>query len=211
MAKDKKDKKDKKNKDKQSGKVELVRGERNAVMLTEVRVSYPKLFSLPMRDDNGRQVEGKAGCNLLFAKDDDRQMALMTAVMDEVERVSKDSHDQLPPPQFLCLKDGNSLTTPDPENWVLSTYAASGVLPQVYAPNKAPIKTLADWTAIGGHAGCYVNASVRFWAQKNKHGKRVNCELLGLQFVREGVVLDNSVSASAVEGMFEEIEDGEII
>lgn len=36
------------------------------------------------------------------------------------------------------------------------------------------------------YAGCYVNASVEFWAQDNKHGKAVRCQLNGVQFLRDG-------------------------
>lgn len=36
------------------------------------------------------------------------------------------------------------------------------------------------------YSGCYVNAKVEFWAQDNNWGQRVNCSLLGVQFVRDG-------------------------
>jgi hypothetical protein len=36
------------------------------------------------------------------------------------------------------------------------------------------------------YAGCYVNASVEFWAQDNQYGKAVRCTLLGVQFLRDG-------------------------
>lgn len=36
------------------------------------------------------------------------------------------------------------------------------------------------------YSGCYVNAIVRFWAQDNKWGKRVNASLEGVQFLEDG-------------------------
>jgi hypothetical protein len=36
------------------------------------------------------------------------------------------------------------------------------------------------------YAGCYVNAVVRIWVQDNQYGKRINAELMGVQFVRDG-------------------------
>lgn len=36
------------------------------------------------------------------------------------------------------------------------------------------------------YSGCYVNAQVEVWAQDNKFGKRINAQLLGVQFVRDG-------------------------
>ena len=36
------------------------------------------------------------------------------------------------------------------------------------------------------YSGCYVNASVELWYQKNAYGKRVNANLLGIQFFKDG-------------------------
>ena len=54
------------------------------------------------------------------------------------------------------------------------------------------------------YAGCYVNASVEFWAQDNQWGKRINATIRGVQFRREG----NSFSASRPAGIdeFEVVE-----
>jgi hypothetical protein len=36
------------------------------------------------------------------------------------------------------------------------------------------------------YAGCFVNAVVRIWVQDNQYGKRINAELMGVQFVKDG-------------------------
>lgn len=36
------------------------------------------------------------------------------------------------------------------------------------------------------YSGCYVNVKLDIWAQDNKWGKRINCTITGLQFVRDG-------------------------
>lgn len=36
------------------------------------------------------------------------------------------------------------------------------------------------------YAGCYVNVIVDIWAQDNKYGKRINAQLCGVQFFRDG-------------------------
>lgn len=68
----------------------------------------------------------------------------------------------------------------DESNQYLST--SSTRRPTVIARDMTPL-TKDDGRP---YAGCYVNAVVRFWVQKNEFGKRVNCELLGLQFVKDG-------------------------
>jgi Protein of unknown function (DUF2815) len=35
------------------------------------------------------------------------------------------------------------------------------------------------------YSGCWVNAIITFWAQNNKYGKKINCELNGLQFLKD--------------------------
>lgn len=56
------------------------------------------------------------------------------------------------------------------------------------------------------YAGCYVNASVEFWAQDNSYGKGIRCTLLGVQFARDG----DAFSAGSVANPddFEDIAAG---
>jgi ssDNA-binding protein len=36
------------------------------------------------------------------------------------------------------------------------------------------------------YSGCYVNALIDIWAQDNQYGKRINAQLKGVQFVKDG-------------------------
>jgi hypothetical protein len=36
------------------------------------------------------------------------------------------------------------------------------------------------------YSGCYVNMQIALWAQQNNFGKRVNAQLRGIQFLRDG-------------------------
>ena len=36
------------------------------------------------------------------------------------------------------------------------------------------------------YSGCYVNANLELWAQDNSFGKRINAQLRGIQFLRDG-------------------------
>ena len=46
------------------------------------------------------------------------------------------------------------------------------------------------------YPGCYVNVSIDFWAQDNSYGKRINAQLRGVQFVKDGERLGGSVAAA---------------
>lgn len=61
--------------------------------------------------------------------------------------------------------------------------------PTVLDANKSPL-VAADGRP---YSGCYVNAQIEVWAQDNSYGKRINAQLLGVQFVRDG----DSFSAGA--------------
>jgi hypothetical protein len=59
------------------------------------------------------------------------------------------------------------------------------------------------------YSGCYVNAVLDIWAQDNAHGKRINCELRGLQFVKDGDAFGGGAAASVDDfDELEEIDDG---
>lgn len=87
----------------------------------------------------------------------------------------------------VCLRSGDTKTTAEGSpldgyagNWFLS--ARSYTRPTVIDGQRQPL-TEADGKP---YSGCYVNAVVRIWAQKGKFGKRINCQLMGVQFARDG-------------------------
>jgi hypothetical protein len=58
------------------------------------------------------------------------------------------------------------------------------------------------------YAGCYVNGIVSLWAQNNQYGKRINAQLDGVQFVRDGEPFgDGAVSVDAFDAFGLDNED----
>lgn len=57
------------------------------------------------------------------------------------------------------------------------------------------------------YSGCYVNVIIDVWAQENQYGKRVNAQLQGVQFVKDGEAFSGG-GTSADASDFEEIADG---
>jgi hypothetical protein len=84
-------------------------------------------------------------------------------------------------------------------NWVIN--ARSPVAPLVIDQNRQP---LTEESGIP-YSGCYVNAALAIWAQQNKHGRRINAQLRGVQFVRHGEPLGGGAPASVDE--FGDIEE----
>ena len=51
------------------------------------------------------------------------------------------------------------------------------------------------------YGGCYVNAAVKPWIQQNKHGNGIRCDLVALQFCKDGEAFGDG-GAPDVSGMF---------
>lgn len=56
--------------------------------------------------------------------------------------------------------------------------------------------------------GCRVNASVEFWAQDNGYGKKVNCQIRGVQFFRTADAFAAGGGAPARSDDFDEVTEG---
>lgn len=82
----------------------------------------------------------------------------------------------------LCLHDGDTKSNYDgfPGNMFVS--ARSKVRPLVIDRDRTPLAQ-EDGKP---YSGCYVNAQIELWAQDNKFGKRINAQLRGVQFFRDG-------------------------
>ncbi len=65
---------------------------------------------------------------------------------------------------------------------MLFVAAGNDKRPSVWNRDRTPL-TKEDGVV---YSGCYVNVKIDVWAQDNSWGQRVNADLLGVQFVRDG-------------------------
>jgi hypothetical protein len=81
-----------------------------------------------------------------------------------------------------AIKDGDTKADYDgfEGNRFVSTRADKR--PGVYDRDKS-VLVAADGRP---YSGCYANVMVEIWAQDNSYGKRINAQLLGVQFSRDG-------------------------
>lgn len=84
----------------------------------------------------------------------------------------------------ICFTDGSAKEYDGyQDHWALSaTRPQDKGRPAIIDRDKSPL-VAADGKP---YAGCYVNASVEFWAQDNKFGTTIRCGLLGVQFLKDG-------------------------
>lgn len=153
------------------------------ILLKEVRLSFPNLFE-PKAGQDGGKARYSASF-LLDKKEHADQIKLIRAAiyslaLAEFGDKTKEMFEKgkITP----CLHQGSEKDWAgyDESNVYLST--SSDTRPHVVDRDQSPLAK-DDGKP---YAGCYVNGAVRLWVQNNQHGKRVNCELLGVQFVKDG-------------------------
>jgi len=168
------------------------------VKLLNVRLSFADLFERGkdrVDEETGATIKGKFKANFLMEKgtpETEANLAKCKKASEEAKLAKWLDPKKFPKlkPNLVYLRDG------DLENW-------DGYENHFYvSANSDDMPVLIDrekdedgkWIVLtkenGGtkklYAGAYVNCILRVWAQDNKHGKRVNCEVKVVQYVRKG-------------------------
>lgn len=186
------------------------------------RLSYPSLHEpSQMNDDSGKPTgEPKYSCAVLIDK---------TTGADQLKRCKEIIKNVCAAEwkgKTVKLKDGKVLSSGTDGNIVLmgialrdgvekddkEGYGDSVMFVSASSKNKPAVVqkvngAFADLPKDSGkpYAGCNVAVSVRFWAQDNQYGKRVNAELRSVLFTG-----DNTPFGSAPVNVEEEFEDVEL-
>lgn len=154
--------------------------------LTDVRLSFPALF---VPEQYQGQGEPSFRAQLLIPADsplrkqvDEEIMRIAVATWGAKAASILKANEGIP--QKHCFIDGAKRAYDGYEGmWALSATRPGKKGPPLRYDRQ---KNLIDKDNGTIYAGCYVNASVSFWAQKNNYGNCVRCELLGVQFARDG-------------------------
>lgn len=177
------------------------------LMLKNVRLSFPNLFEPSIVGDDPKAKPRYSA--MLILPPDHPQVAEIRAAMVAVAKEKWNAKageifKGLEKADKLALHDGDTKAQYDGVggNLFISAAAQESARPTVIDANKSPL------TAKDGrpYAGCYVNASIDIWAQDNGFGKRINAQLRGVQFYRDGDAFAAGRPADSDE--FEEVTDG---
>jgi len=175
------------------------------MMLKNVRLGFPNLFTPTTVGGEGEPRYSA----MLILPPDHPQMAEVKAKMlavakDKWKDKGQAVYTQLEKTDKLALHDGDTKAQYDgvAGNFFISAAAQQSARPTVIDASKSPL-TERDGKP---YAGCYVNVSIDLWAQDNKYGKRVNAQLRGVQFVRDGDAFAAGRPADSDE--FEEVTEG---
>ena len=175
------------------------------IMLRNVRLSFPSLF-----EPTSVAGEGKPRYSaMLILPPEHPQLGEVTKLMKAVaaEKWAAKAgavYTSLEKTDKLALHDGDTKAQYDGVggNFFISAASQESARPTVINADRSPL------TAKDGkpYAGCYVNASIDFWAQDNTYGKRINAQLRGVQFLRDGDAFSAGRPADSDE--FEEVTEG---
>jgi len=163
------------------------------IKLQNVRAAFLKVFKAEAVNGGDKPVFG--GSFLLAPTD-----AQIKTIESAMAQVAKDKWGvkadgimkEMKAGGKLCLKDGNSKASYDGFADMMFVSATSATRPLTLGRDKAPL-TEADGVL---YSGCYVNVSMELWAQDNQYGKRINAQLGGVQFAKDGDAFGGGGSAA---------------
>jgi hypothetical protein len=176
------------------------------MMITGARLSFPQLVE-PRAFQEGQQK--KYSADLILDPNGDDWKKFMGAVMNEVQtKWGENAQAVLQMVQsdrkLRCFGNGvekidkKTFKPYDGYSGLVYISANNANMPQMIESNgKAidPTNTMAyQAQARKMYGGCYVNAAVKPWIQDNAFGRGVRCELVALQFAKDGEAFGDGVA-----------------
>lgn len=168
------------------------------IKLSNVRISFPSVFR--KATFSGEETKFEA----TFLMDKEGQADKIAEIEGKIDALIKEKLKGVKlKADKICLKDGDDI---DYAGYAgnMSIKASSAKRPMVLDRDRSPL-TEEDGKI---YAGCYVNAIIELWAQNNQYGKRINANLLGVQFVKDGEPFADGVSASVDDfDVFDDVDE----
>lgn len=153
------------------------------ITLKNVVLNFPSLFTLPTI--NGEKATKYSTKIILDPEINKVALKQLQAAIEDL-RKEKFKDGKLGSDR-ICLRDGDDLGQEVYEGkWVLS--ASTKKRPVVVQAVKGELEPLTEDDG-KMYSGVVVNANVSLWAQDNKFGKRINCELIAVQWKEDGTPL----------------------
>lgn len=146
------------------------------IKLKNVRLSFPSLFQMA---EFGGESTGKYEAT--FVLDKTEHADLIESIQKQINAMMKNDLKSKLAADKICLKDGDTLGRPEFEG-KFTIKASTKKRPVVIDRDKTPLAEEDNKP----YAGCYVNGILSLWAQNNNYGKRINAQLDGVQFFKDG-------------------------
>lgn len=153
------------------------------LMIRDVRLAFPSLWKATAPRSGG---EAAFSASFILPPAHEQLAEIRAALVD----VSKEKwgakadgvYKALEQGDKLALHNGNTKSEYEGYEGNLFISTRSKVRPTVLDQQRQDL-TEADGKP---YSGCYVDVSIELWAQDNDYGKRINAQLRGVQFRRDG-------------------------
>lgn len=166
------------------------------IKLQNVRLSFPSLFK--KANFNGQETKYEA----TFLIDKESQADLLKKIKEAINtKIKTDLKGARLPADKICLKDGDEIEYEGYQG-MASIKGANHKRPLTIGKDRSPVVEEDNIF----YAGCYVNAIIELWAQDNNYGKRINCNLVAIQFAKDGEPFGNGGTSASADD-FDDISD----
>lgn len=163
------------------------------IKLKNARLAFPNLFKKASFEGK----EGKYEATLLIPKSDNAKYKEIIEAIEDCKTVNK---IKVPESKYF-IQDGDEKDYDGYEDcWAIK--AGNNKRPTVINRDRTPL--VEEDEVIYG--GCYVNAIIEPWAQNNQYGKRINANLLGVQFNADGEPFSEGGKTADADD-FDDLED----
>lgn len=168
------------------------------IRLKNVRLSFADLFKAKAFSDDQAP---KYKANLLLDPSNADNAAAIKQIREEAKKLVTEGKLDIADVR-LCFGKGDTKKY-DGYAGMVYLSASNSSRPAVVNRRREPV---VEGDNEAPYSGCYVNASITLWLQDNKWGKRVNANLRGVQFLRDGQAF--GVAPVDTDSEFEPLEDG---
>jgi len=154
--------------------------EDGTIKIMDVRLSYPHIFT-PFQTEEDAAKGKKPKFSGKFIMPESTHGKEIEQLQRHLVQLQKDWFKVRLPGTNLFLKKGEDLAKPEYEGaYVVS--ASESIAPQVVGKKREPLKESDDLV----YGGCIVHVLIRPWKQDNKYGKKINANLIGVQYAGPG-------------------------
>lgn len=153
------------------------------ILINNCRLSYFFGFK-PYEGDDG----SSSYCSHLIIPTNHPQLSALQALMrkaavDTWKDKAEEVLQQLKAQDRLCIHRGD-ISKPGQDAYKGQLYisTSSKIKPRIVASVNGINQEVGEDHALACYSGCKANAIISIWAQNNKFGKRINAQLMGVQF-----------------------------
>ncbi len=181
---------------------EVKKGADHVIMLNDVRVAFPQLWTPAQVNGEGKPA---FSASFLMAPTHPAVAAVRAGITLVAQAKWGDKAQEilraLIAGDKVCLHNGDTKAQYDGYAGNLFVSSRSPTRPLVIGQDRGVLAEVDGKP----YSGSYVNAQISLWAQSNNFGKRVNAQLRGVQFLRDGEAFGGG--GVAVPDEFDEVVD----